>query len=150
MVAPFFFVLLFGFLNLAYFASSDSSVNVMARQGARFASLSPTSWSSASSPPSNSIEGQIEAASAGNPVPNTDASIKITYYTYDPSTGAVAECGYFSQAAATFVPTTVIPESTCTSAGNLVAIAVSRHFVPVAPAISFVTSVYQQVWMEIE
>jgi Flp pilus assembly protein TadG len=150
LIAPLFFGLFVGFINIASYGARIAQVTNMARQGARYASLYPEQWSAAATPPAPTIEGQIESAGDGITVPNTDSNITIAYYDFSPLTGTTTECGYYSAASGTFVATGPQPEASCISGGNLVQVTLTASFVPVIPVASFSTSLSQNIWMVVE
>lgn len=90
-----------------------------ARAGARWAAANPTAWTNAASPPSNTIEGQVNAAGgAAATVANLDADLLIEYFVVSGSTPTL--CGHWSQASNAFVAAGTYTQGTCVVPGSIV------------------------------
>jgi Flp pilus assembly protein TadG len=104
------------------------------RIATRFAVTNPTSWSSAASPPSSSIEGQLQQYAQGATITNDDTHITIAYY--DTTTSTPTLCGQYSVSSAAFVAQGSYTQATCVIPGSLIKVSVTYIFRPSTPGIS--------------
>ncbi|MHB8718441.1 MAG: TadE/TadG family type IV pilus assembly protein [Candidatus Dormibacteria bacterium] len=151
LIMPWFVVLVLGSVDFANYYEQRLTVINAVRDGARYASLDPTAWSSSTPAPVTSIEGMVESEGGTVSIPNDDAHITIAYI--DTSTSPYTECGRYSAAAAAWVAAsgTTYTQSTCVKAGNEIRITVSAGFsalVPLAdylPAVSTMTVTFSML-----
>lgn len=133
-----------GTLEFGSMMAHKTDLDNAARAGARFAAdnslNNPTIWSNAASAPSNSIEGQVQAAGDTSAIPNDDSHIYIQYY--DTLTGSTILCGHYSAASGSLVFVGTYTRLTCVSRANLVSVTVSSSYplytriLTVAPSLS--------------
>lgn len=109
------------------------------RVATRYAVTHPTSWSSAASAPSTSIEGQLQSIAQGANVVNDDAHITIAYY--DTTTATPTLCGQYSVTSGAWVKATgtAYTQSTCILPGSLIKVTVTYTYRPTTPGISQLT-----------
>lgn len=131
----FLLLLVMGIADFGFLYSDRLAISNAAREGARYASLNPTFWSNAASPPSDSIEGQIQASGGTLEIPNTDSNISITYY--DASSGSSAVyCGAFQASSNSFTAAAGYTKAQCTAPGNIVQVTVSSTYPLLTPLMS--------------
>jgi Flp pilus assembly protein TadG len=117
-------LLLAGAIEFGQLYAAKLDLAGAARDGARWASTHPSSWTNAASPASNTIEGQVQGAGgAAAVVPNLDANMLIEYFAY--SGGTAAPCGRYSQATNAFVAQGSYTQATCLVPGTLVRVTVT-------------------------
>jgi Flp pilus assembly protein TadG len=97
-----------------------------ARAGARWAAGHSSAWSSAASPASTSIEGQVLAAGGTGQLANDDSHIALEYF--DVSGGSAVLCGRYSAAVNAFVPQPGYIQSTCVTPGRLVKVTLTSSY----------------------
>lgn len=97
-----------------------------ARAGARWAAGHSASWSTAASPASNTIEGQVMAAGGTASLSNDDSHISIQYL--DVSGATPVLCGQYSVASAGFTAQAGYTQATCVNAGNLVKVTITNSY----------------------
>jgi Flp pilus assembly protein TadG len=114
-------VIEFGFL----FAHKIELVSA-ARAGARWGAGHSTAWSSAASPASTTIEGQVLAAGGTSTLTNDDSHLAIDYLAVSGSTTTV--CGHYSAGGGAFVAAGGYTQATCVVAGNLVRVTLTKSF----------------------
>jgi Flp pilus assembly protein TadG len=127
-------LLLMGIIDFGLLFSDRLAMSNAARGGARWASKHPTSWSSATSPDSNTIEGQVQAAGGVVSVPNNDSHLTIAYY--DVTSGTPVLCGSYSAASSSFVAATGYTQSTCVIPGTMVQVTITYTYPLLTPVLA--------------
>jgi Flp pilus assembly protein TadG len=127
-------LLLMGIVDFGLLFSDRLAMSNAARGGARWASKHPTSWSSASSPDSNTIEGQVQAAGGVVSVPNDDSHLAIAYY--DVTGGTPVLCGTYSATSSSFVAATGYTQSTCVIPGTMVQVTITYTYPLLTPVLA--------------
>jgi Flp pilus assembly protein TadG len=130
-------LLLMAIVDFGLLFSDRLAMSNAARGGARWASKHPTSWSNASSPASNTIEGQVQAAGGVVSVPNDDSHLAIAYY--DLSSGTPVLCGSYSASSGSFVAASGYTQSTCVIPGTMVQVTITYTYPLLTPVL---TSLY--------
>jgi Flp pilus assembly protein TadG len=130
-------LLLMGIVDFGLLFSDRLAMSNAARGGARWASKHPTSWSSAASPDSNTIEGQVQAAGGVVSVPNDDSHLAIAYY--DVTSGTPVLCGSYRASSNSFVAATGYTQSTCVIPGTMVQVTITYTYPLLTPVL---TSLY--------
>lgn len=97
-----------------------------ARSGARWAAQNPTSWTSAATPGSTTIEGQVASAAGAQQLANNDATMAIEYFQVSGS--LTTACGRWSQQSGSFMGQNGYTQSGCVAPGNLVRVTVSNSY----------------------
>jgi Flp pilus assembly protein TadG len=131
-------LILAGTIEFGFIFGHKVEINNAARAAARWgADHSVTdannAWSSAATPPANSIEGQAINAGGTTAIPNNDSHIFIRYY--DGGT----QCGHVS--AGSFVADGSYSKATCVVRGSLVSVTITNSYplftglFPVAPSL---------------
>jgi Flp pilus assembly protein TadG len=123
LVLVLFLLLVSGLADFGLMFGRQLTINDAARAGARWAAIHPTAWSNAATPPSNTIEGQVQAASAMGTVSNDDTHIVITYLAPTGSTAVV--CGKYSATSSGFVAQNSYTQATCLVPGTLVQVQIN-------------------------
>jgi Flp pilus assembly protein TadG len=114
-------VFVLGVMDFGFLFAGRVSAYEATRVAVRYAAVNPTAWSSAASPPANTIEGRLILTSVPAKVPNDDAHLTISYLV--PGTGAAVLCGTWSAVGAgSFVPQAGYTQATCVGTGRLVRI----------------------------
>ncbi len=86
-------LLMFGVVvNGAFALETSNSLANSTRIAARYATINPTAWSNAASPPDNTIQGQL-MQNKGIVSNLTTQQISISYF--DMSVAPAVECGYY-------------------------------------------------------
>jgi Flp pilus assembly protein TadG len=127
-------LMLLAIVDFGLLFSDRLAMSNAARGGARWASKHPTSWSSATTPDSNTIEGQVQAAGGVVSVPNDDAHLAITYY--DVASGTPVLCGSYSASSDSFVAATGYTQSTCVVPGTMVQVTITYNYPLLTPMLS--------------
>ncbi|MGH7861558.1 MAG: TadE/TadG family type IV pilus assembly protein [Candidatus Dormibacteraceae bacterium] len=127
----FLLLLLMGVIDFGFLYTDRLAIANAARGGARWASKHPTNWSNASTPDSDTIEGQIQAAGGVTEIPNDDSHITINYY--DISSGTSVLCGNWSAATNAFVPASTYTETSCVAPGTMVEVKVTYTYPLLTP-----------------
>ncbi len=130
----FLLLLVMGVVDFGYLFSDRLAIANAARGGARWASKHPTTWSSAATPDSDTIEGQVQAAGGVTNIPNDDAHITISYY--DVSSGAPVLCGRWSVSSNAFVPAAGYKQNTCVIPGSMVEVKVIYSYPLLTPLLA--------------
>src|SRR5689334_1580884 len=76
-VLPILLMVMFGIAEFGIFFTQAQAVTIAAHNGSRYATVHPTAWSSAASPPANTIQGQILLGQNSSSIPNDDSHISI-------------------------------------------------------------------------
>jgi Flp pilus assembly protein TadG len=127
-------LLLLGIVDFGLLFSDRLAMSNAARGGARWASKHPTSWSSATTPDSNTIEGQVQAAGGVVSVPNDDSHLAIVYY--DVTSGTPVQCGSYSASSGSFVAATGYTQSTCVVPGTMVQVTITYTYPLLTPLLA--------------
>jgi Flp pilus assembly protein TadG len=90
LMLPIFLLLVMGIVSFGIVFEKKVTVDNAARAGARYAVVHPNSWSSASTAPFATIQGQVQNDKAVS-IPNDGTGIQIQYY--NNSDGSL--CGYY-------------------------------------------------------
>ena len=131
----FLLLLVMGIIDLGFLYSYRVSMANAARAGARWAATHPTSWTNASSPDSNTIEGQVINAGGVSTVANNDSHITISYY--DTSSGSAVFCGKYVASSNTFSAASGYTQSTCIVDGTLIQVTVSNTYPLLTPVMTY-------------
>ncbi|GAC1402082.1 MAG: hypothetical protein NVSMB52_15970 [Chloroflexota bacterium] len=124
LVLPILLLIICGILDFGFAFAAKLAVTNSARNGARYASTHPTSWTAADPAGQTTIEGQIQNSGGTASIPNDDSHILISYLT-----SSATACGHYSTAG--FVGS----QSTCVVAGNLIQVQVTYHYSLITPVI---------------
>lgn len=117
-------LLLAGAIEFGQLYTAKLDLSGGARNGARWASSHPSSWTNAATPASNTVEGQVLAAGgAAAAVPNTDSNLLIEYFAY--AGGTTTACGHYSQSSNVFVAQNGYTQATCLVPGTLIRVTVT-------------------------
>ena len=127
-------LLAMGIVDFGLLFSDRLAIANAARGGARWASKHPTTWSNASNPDSNTIEGQVQAAGGVTSIPNDDAHLSIKYY--DLASGSAVYCGRYSAASNRFVAATGYIQNTCVIPGSLAQVTVTYNYPLLTPVMA--------------
>ena len=127
-------LLAMGIVDFGLLFSDRLAIANAARGGARWASKHPTTWTNASSPDSNTIEGQVQAAGGVTVIPNDDAHLTINYY--DLASGSAVYCGHYTAASNSFVAATGYVQNTCVLPGNLAEVKVTYTYPLLTPVMA--------------
>ncbi len=137
LVMPILLMVLFGIAEFGIFFTESVAIASAAHNGARYASVHPTSWSSASPPGANTIEGQILLAQNSSTIPNDDSHINIAYSVV--SGTSQTACGHYSVASSGFVASGSYTQATCVIAGSMIQVTVTYTY-------HFLTPVFQTMF----
>ncbi|HZS93740.1 MAG TPA: TadE family protein [Chloroflexota bacterium] len=121
-------LLVMGIMDFGFMFTGNEELASAARNGARYASVHPTSWTNAASPASNTIEGMIMNGLGNTKLTNDDSHITIAWLT--PSGVA---CGQYSESSNSFVAQSGQSQSSCVVAGALIKVTVSYTYTPITP-----------------
>jgi Flp pilus assembly protein TadG len=127
-------LLLMAIVDFGLLFSDKLAMSNAARGGARWASKHPTSWSSATTPDSNTIEGQVQAAGGVVSVPNNDSHLTIAYY--DVTSGTPVLCGSYSASSSSFVAASGYTQSTCVIPGTMVQVTITYTYPLLTPVLA--------------
>lgn len=117
-------LLLAGAIEFGQLYAAKLDLSGGARAGARWAATHPSSWTAVATPPTNTIEGQVQSAGgAAAALANNDSSILIEYFAY--SAGTITACGHYSQALPGFVAQNSYTQATCLVPGTLIRVTVT-------------------------
>lgn len=97
-----------------------------ARAGARWGATHSTAWSAAATPPSNTIEGQVQAAGGTSTLPNDDNHVLIEYLAVSGSSPVV--CGHYSVSTGAFVAQAGYTQGTCVVPSNLIRVSLTNQY----------------------
>ncbi|HVD02235.1 MAG TPA: TadE/TadG family type IV pilus assembly protein [Candidatus Dormibacteraeota bacterium] len=97
-----------------------------ARAGARWGATHSTAWSAAATPPSNTIEGQVQAAGGTSTLANDDSHLLVEYLAVSGS--SLVQCGHYSAGSGAFVAQAGYTQSTCVAPGNLVRVTLTNPY----------------------
>lgn len=136
MVFPLLIILVMGIVEYGKFLEMQQTIITVVRSGARYASLHPTSWSSASTANGNTIEGVMQAEAGSLNLQNTDAQITVAYYDNAGGGPNPPICGQYSQVSAAFSPASGYTQATCVKAGSIIKVTISYPYSPVTPVLS--------------
>ena len=131
----FLLLLVMGIIDLGFLYSYRVSMTNAARAGARWAATHPTSWSNASSPDSNTIEGQVLGAGGVGSVTNNDTHITISYY--DTSSSSAVYCGKYVASTNSFSAASGYTQSTCIVDGTLIQVTISNTYPLLTPVMTY-------------
>lgn len=136
--APIFLGVLFGSINLSLYADQVMILNTAAREGARYASLNPTSFASSHTPSINTIEGVILDEANGLNMTNNNTDISLSYYIYNNTNGVqtLTECGYYDQSTGSFIAESGYTESNCATWNSWIKVSLTAGFTSIAPAMN--------------
>jgi Flp pilus assembly protein TadG len=134
LVAIVLFVMLFAIFDFGIFFAGRITATNAARSAARYAATHPTSWSNASSPPSNTIQGRLVSGAVPAAISNDDSHVTISYIV--PGVGPGSTCGQYSAASNSFVAATGYTQATCVVPGSLVQVHVRYIYTLATPALS--------------
>jgi Flp pilus assembly protein TadG len=124
-VLPILLMVMFGIAEFGIFFTQAQAVTIAAHNGARYATVHPTSWSNAASPPANTIQGQILLGETTTSIPNDDSHISIAFQTVSGSNAAT--CGHYS-ASSGFVAASGYSQSTCVVSGSLIQVTITYTY----------------------
>jgi Flp pilus assembly protein TadG len=124
-------VVLFGLIDFAILFASRITANDAAASAARYAAVNPTSWTNASAPAANTIQGKLLNVAVMATIPNNDSHITIRYVV--PGTGSGTECGKYSASSNAFVAENGYTESTCVVAGTLIEVSATYQYLFATP-----------------
>jgi Flp pilus assembly protein TadG len=127
-------LLLLAIVDFGLLFSDRLAMSNAARGGARWASKHPTSWSNATSPDSNTIEGQVQAAGGVVSIPNDDSHVTIAYY--DLTGGSAVQCGSYSASSGGFVASSGYTQSTCVVPGAMIQVTITYTYPLLTPVMS--------------
>ena len=139
-VAPLLILLACAIVDYGLYWDTRIGTAQAARDGARYASLYPTRWTSVggSTPPTapippDTIESTILTELQGSRATwyNTDQYLHIEYF--DTTNSPYKECGYYSVSANGFVAESGYTEASCVKPGNEVYIELTSTYVPLTP-----------------
>jgi hypothetical protein len=120
-------VLLLGaVVELGFLFSHKLELANAARAGSRWGATHSIAWSPAASPPSNTIEGQVQNAGGTTALANNDTHIYIDYLAVSGSTQTL--CGHYSAAAGAFVAQSGYTLATCVTPGNVVRVGLTNSY----------------------
>lgn len=125
LLLPILLFLVMGIIDFGFIFSSRIAIANAARTGVRYATTHPASWSNATPPPANTIEGAIMRSGSISSVSNDDSHITIAYLT---SSGAT--CGQYSASSNSFSGGT---QSSCVIPNNLIRVTVTTIYRPMTP-----------------
>lgn len=149
-------LILSGTIGFGFIFGHKVELDNAARAGARWAASNSLPdngstvckapcWSAATSPPVNSIEGQVRSAGGTSAISNDDRHILIQYF--DTTHGAPLLCGHVSVTAGAAVYTQDTEnQSTCVARGNLVSVTVTNDYplfvnlLPISPNLSAIAT----------
>lgn len=131
----FLLLLVMGIIDLGFLYSYRISMANAARAGARWAATHPTSWTNASSPDSNTIEGQVINAGGVSSVANNDSHITISYY--DTSSSSAVYCGKYVASSNSFSAASGYTQSTCIVDGTLIQVSVNNTYPLLTPVMTY-------------
>lgn len=124
-------LLLLGAVEFGLLFADELQLEGAVRIGAGWAEGHPSAWSSASAPPSNTIQGQVLSSAAGLGLTNDDTDLGVLYYR--PGNPNPVLCGRYSASAGQFVPASGSTQTSCLAAGGLVKISVSDPTALISP-----------------
>jgi Flp pilus assembly protein TadG len=131
-----FFLLVFGIIDFSVFSASKTSTTGATRNAARYAATHPTAWSTASSPPPNSIQGKLQITAIPARVINDDSHVTIQYIIPDSTTTGTL-CGQYSVAshggAGGMVWQSGYDNTRCPKAGNFIRVKVTYVYQLITP-----------------
>jgi len=141
LIMPWFIVLVLGSVDFANYYEQKVTVVNAVRDGARYASVYPTSWSNAATAPTKTIEGIMQAEGGPAAITNDDSHITIAYY--DTTTSPYTLCGQYSVASNAWVKATgtSYTQATCVKAGNEIRVTVSVSFNALVPLVNYLPAV---------
>jgi hypothetical protein len=119
-------LLLGSVVEFGYLFSHKLELANAARSGARWGSLHSSSWSAGTTPPSNTIEGQVRAAGGTALLPNDDSHLLIEYLDVSGSTQTL--CGHYSAGGAAFVAAGAYSQATCVVPGSMVRVTLTNAY----------------------
>jgi Flp pilus assembly protein TadG len=125
-------LLLLGLIDFGFLYEKQVAFTNAARAGGRFGSLHPSALSNLNPAPSNTIQGQVQAAGDNSSLPNDDTHIAINYY----PAGSSASCGTYNAASNSVVYTGGYTQATCMAVGNSVKVQVTFTYPTLTPLIS--------------
>ena len=131
LVTPLFLLLVLGTIDFGVMFEQGISLTEGARDAGRLASIHPTAWSSASTAPSNTIEGVAQANSGTARLPNDDTHILVQYLV--PGSGTATVCGHYSVSSRAFVAASGYTQATCVVPGNLIQVQITYTYPFVSP-----------------
>lgn len=123
LVLPVLLLIIAGILDFGLIMSDREAIINAARDGARYATVHPTAWSNAASPPLNTIEGVIRYEGGPVTIPNDDSHIMITYLKPDGT-----YCGNYSVTSG-FQGT----QNSCVVPGNLIQVKITYVYSAMTP-----------------
>jgi Flp pilus assembly protein TadG len=139
LIMPWFVVLVLGASDFANYYEQKLTVVNAVRDGVRYASVNPTSWSSAASAPTKSIEGIMQAEGGAATITNDDSHVTVAYY--DSSTTPYTLCGKYSVTSGGFAAQSGYTQSTCVKAGNEIRVSVTVSFNALVPLANYLPAV---------
>ena len=116
-------LLLLGAIEFGILFGHKVELGGAARAGARFAASNSTQWSAATTPASNTIQGQILSAGGTSTLPNDDTHIAIEYFSVSGSTSTL--CGRWQAGAYQVVTGS---QAICVIPGDLVRVTVVNTY----------------------
>jgi len=137
LVLPILLFLVMGIIDFGFIFSSRIAIANAARTGVRYATTHPHSWSNATPPPANTIEGAIMGSGSISAVSNDDTDITIAYLNSDGTT-----CGQYSASSGLFSGGT---QSTCVIPNNLIRVTVTTKYHPITPILA--SLVGDHIWV---
>ena len=97
-----------------------------ARSGARWAASHPSAWTSAATPASTTVEGQVASAGGTLALTNNDSTIAIEYFAVNGS--VLTACGRWNQQSNAFLAQNGYLQSACVTPGNLVRVTLTNSY----------------------
>ena len=119
LVSLVFFALVLSILDFGWLFFTRIQVASDVRSAARYAAVYPEAWSNAATPAATTIEGRLTLAGSPSHITNDDSHITISYYI---NSTTPVECGYYSAASNSFVPTNSYTKATCLVPGTMIQI----------------------------
>jgi Flp pilus assembly protein TadG len=129
-VLPILLMVMFGIAEFGIFFTQPQAITIAAHNGARYATVHPTAWSNAASPPANTIEGQILVGQNSSAIPNDDSHTSIVYQVISGSTATT--CGHYS-ATSGFVAASGCSQSTSVVSGSLIQVTITYTYHVLTP-----------------